>query len=124
MEKFCKVMKYIFTIICMLSFVFMCSVDAEGDNWFNLLIISFVVFLTSYLLAAFCYNRHPIVKKVCAILCYLYVAYVLKFRRNSKEGRMFVKTFTYRYNNSKINFKKVADYSYRAYDLNHSKEGL
>lgn len=122
MEKFCNVMKYFFATVCVISFIFLSGVNPDDENWFKFLSVGFVVFAVSYGLAAFFRNRHPVVKRVYAIMCCAYVAYVLKFRRNSKEGRIFVKTFTYRYNHNHVNFNKVVSCVFHGYDMNHLKE--
>lgn len=122
MEKFCNIMKYFFATVCFISFVFLCGVNPDDDRWFKFLSIGFIVFAVSYLLTAFFNNRHPVVKRIYATICCLYVAYVLKFRRNSKDGRLFVKTFTYRYNHNHVNFNKVVSCVFHGYDMNHLKE--
>ena len=116
-------MKHFFATVCVISFVFVCGINPDDENWFKFLSIGFIVFAVSYALAAFFNNRPPIIKRVDAIICCTYVAYVLKFRRNSKDGRTFVKTFTYRYNHNHVNFNKVVSCAFRAYDMNHLKEG-
>ena len=115
MKRFNAAMQVVFSIIGVIGFFGVCTVDDSADNWFNIVMVCMGLFLVGFIGSAFFDNPARILKYVVGGIVIAFAAIYNFFHEIVEVFRMF-----YRFKNRCGSYKRAFQIIKQNYYKMHS----